>query len=115
VLTFAVVVFAFGLGLLALRPSFAGPLDSSERLFVALSPAPVLLTLAVPSLLGPRASNVVTAVGAVLSVVLVIAGSVLLFHRSRVDAGRDVRLLAALLLAAMPALMIGTVAVLFAL
>jgi hypothetical protein len=115
VITFAALFLLLGLGLIALRPSFAGPLDTLEWFFVGLSPVPVILSFVVPLFVARPLSDRATQIGVILSLVLLVGGVGLLVRRSLIDAGRDARLIAALLLAAMPALMVGLVALLFAL
>jgi hypothetical protein len=111
--------------LVILRLSSAGgPLDVRERLYLLASPVPSVLAFVLPGPIrqliegsgGTRPWVVaLTEVGGWLSLALVVAGAVLLWRRWTHGHAWDHRLLVGLVVAALPAFMIGLVALMYAL
>ena len=123
-LTFACLFLLVGLLLVAARSSTAGPLDQVERIYLAVAPLPAILTLVLPGIIHtPQAATPasrtlaaqVSVIGTWISVALTLALLLLLWRRSRRHLPWDVRILAAGLVAAMPVLMVGLIALLYAL
>jgi hypothetical protein len=120
VLTCVAVLIAFVA--IMVRGSAAGPLDATERLYLVAAPLPVVLALVLPSplsLLMQGSGNHVwgvwlNAVGGWLSLALILAGALLLGRRSGRQQAWDRRLLAGLMVAALPAVLIGLVALMYA-
>jgi hypothetical protein len=109
-------------GVLA-RGSAATALDPLERLYLLAAPVPALLTLVLPGivagLLGSRGEAREWALwlnraGSWLSLAGIAAGAVLLIRRSRQRRAWGRRLVLALLLAGLPAALIGLVALMYA-
>jgi hypothetical protein len=124
VLTFAYLFLAVGLLLIITRSSTAGPLDRAEKIYVAAAPLPVILTLVLPSMVHPPQPHsphdaslgaILSVIGTWLSVALTLTLLLLLWRRSRRHLPWDIRILAAGLVAAMPVLMVGLIALLYAL
>ena len=106
------------------RGSAAGPLTSLERLYLMAAPVPAVLAFVLPapiSQLMPGSGSSrpwgiwLSAVGGWLSLALILAGVVLLARRSGREDGWDRRLLVGLMVAALPAVLIGLVALMYAL
>ena len=104
------------------RGSSAGPLDVVERIYLAAAPIPAILALVLPGLLAAlmrdRGSSRewglwLTEAGGWLSLALLVAGAILLSRRSGQGKSWDGRLVIGLLVAALPALLIGLVALMY--
>jgi hypothetical protein len=120
-LTFVAVLI--GLLAIVVRGSTAGPLDTLERSYLVAAPLPVLLALVLPApisqLMQANGSSQewaawLNAVGGWLSLALILAGTLLLVRRSGRQQKWDRRLLIGLLAAALPAIMITLVALMYA-
>lgn len=105
-----------------LRGSASGSLTRAERGYLFATPLPFILTIMLPGPIallrkGSPAARAwglwLNGVGGCLSVVLVLLGLVLIGQRRTRGAGGDRRLTAGLILAAIPALLIGLVGLLF--
>ena len=99
-----------------------GALDRVEQLFLWMSPLPTILALVLPGVLAlsrPAGTQQVPwyvgldVAGGILSLVLLIAGVLLLLRRSRRQQPRDSRLSMGLIVAGLPAVLIGLVALLY--
>lgn len=121
VLTCVAVLIAF-VAIMA-RWSVAGPLDAPERLYLVAAPLPVVLALVLPSsisLLTQESGSLrawglwLSSVGGGLSLTLILAGALLLRRRSGRQQAWDRRLLVGLMVAALPAILIGLVALMYA-
>ena len=106
-----------------IRGSAAGPLDVAERFYLAAAPVPAVLALVLPGLVSQfaresgntRSSGLrLNEVGGWLSVALIVIGAVLLGRRSGRGLRWDRRLLIGLFVAALPAILIGLVALMYA-
>jgi hypothetical protein len=122
VLTFVLLIIA--LAMIVGRWPVAGPLDSVERLFLMAAPIPILLALVLPwpisELMRAQGSSRawglwLNEVGGWLSLVLTVAGALLLSRRSRQGRAWDRRVVIGVFVAALPALLIGLVALMYAL
>ena len=120
-LTFLIVVAV--LAALMIRGSAAGPLASVERLYLTVAPLPAVLALVLPGLVSQfvRESGSTRSwalrlneVGGWLSVALIVIGAMLLGRRSGRGLAWDHRLLIGLFVAALPAILIGLVALMYA-
>ena len=115
-LTLACFVLLLVLALAMVRSSAAGPLAAAERLYLVATPIPAVLVLVLPGVMGSREWGMwLTEVGGWLSVVLIVVGVLLLGRRSIRGEGWDRRLLVGLFVAALPVLLVGIVALMYAL
>jgi hypothetical protein len=111
--------------LVILKPNSArDPLDVRERLYLFASPVPSVLAFVLPGLLGQVMEGtgstrtwglVLAEVGGWLSLAMVVAGVALLWRRRTHGDAWDRRLVVGLVVAALPAFMIGVVALMYAL
>ncbi|HET7423681.1 MAG TPA: hypothetical protein VFJ92_08975 [Gemmatimonadales bacterium] len=120
-LTFLILLLVV-IGVLA-RGSPAGPLDPLERLYLLAAPVPTLLTLVLPGivagLLGSRGEARerglwLNRAGGWLSLAGIAAGALLLNRRSRRRRAWDRRLVIGLLLAALPAVLVALLGLMYA-
>jgi hypothetical protein len=120
-LTFSILLLVV-IGVLA-RGSPAGPLDPLERLYLLAAPVPTLLTLVLPGivagLLGSRGEARerglwLNRAGGWLSLAGIAAGALLLNRRSRRRRAWDRRLVIGLLLAALPAVLVALLGLMYA-
>jgi hypothetical protein len=123
-LVLTVILVIIALAVIVGRWPVAGPLDIPERLFLFAAPIPVLLVLVLPWPVGEfmRAQGSLrpwslwlNEVGGWLSLILAVAGAVLLGRRTRQGRAWDQRVVIAVFVAALPALLIGLVALMYAL
>ena len=101
----------------------AGQLDAVERIYLLAAPLPVVLSLVLPAPIrllsqggaAPRVWGVrLSEAGGWLSVALIVAGALLLIRRSGQRQPWDRRLIFGLEVAALPAVMVGLVALMYA-
>jgi hypothetical protein len=101
----------------------ASPLDVRERIYLWAAPLPVVLSLLLPAPLrllsqggaAPRAWGIrLSQAGGWLSVALIVAGTLLLMRRSGQRQPWDRRLVLGLVVAALPAVLVGLVALIYA-
>jgi len=125
VLTVTCLLVSIALVVILTRASAAAaPLDSVERLYLFASPVPVVVAFVLPGAIsslmdGPGSTRPwgvwLSAAGGWLSLAMVLSGVVLLARRQARDDGWDRRLLLGLLVAALPAVLIGLVVLMYAL
>jgi hypothetical protein len=117
------VIVLVALVMIMVRGSTAGPLDRLERFYLFAAPLPAILALVLPGpiaeLMRNRGSSRawglwLNAAGGWLSLALLVAGAMLLARRSLRDQEWDRRVLIGLFVAALPALLIGLVALMYA-
>ncbi len=122
-MTLTCLIVVAVLATIMIRGSAAGPLDTVERLYLAVAPVPALLALVLPGFVSQvmRGSGSTRSwglrlneVGGWLSVALIVIGAVLLGRRSGQGLPWDRRLLIGLFVAALPAILIGLVALMYA-
>ncbi len=113
-----------GLVVVALRPNAAGIRSRGERLYLWVSPLPPILTLIAPGLLAVFAtsnpslrqySDWLTMAGIWFSLGLSAIGAALLWRRVRRQETLDRLLVTGFMVAALPALLVGLIAALYAL
>jgi hypothetical protein len=105
------------------RGKAAGPLRAFERLYLMAAPVPVVLALVLPGFISMAMSGSgssrpwgvrLSVAGGWLSLALVLTGLLLLGRRSRHQQAWDRRLLVGMMLAALPAILIALVALMYA-
>lgn len=101
----------------------AGPLNTAERIYLVAAPIPAVLAFVAPGPInllmqgsaGARAWGVwLTKVGGWLSLALILVGTLLLVRRSGRRLQWDRRLLAGLMVAALPVVLMALVALMYA-
>ena len=112
------------LAVIMVRGSAVGSLDTPERLYLVVASIPAILALVLPSPIAGMMQDRESAnawglrlneVGGWLSLGLIVVGALLLSRRSRQGRGWDRRLLIGLFVAALPAILICLVALMYAL
>jgi O-antigen ligase len=105
------------------RGKAAGPLHASERLYLMAAPVPVVVAFVLPGFISMAMSGSgssrpwgvsLSVAGGWLSLALVLTGLLLLGLRSKRQQAWDRRLLVGLMLAALPAVLIALVALMYA-
>jgi hypothetical protein len=123
VLVLTCVIVLLVLVLTMARGAAAAPLDRLEAIYLAAAPLPAILALILPGVVAallqdPGSSREwrlwLTKVGGWLSLALIVAGVLLLSRRSSQGKRWDRRLLVGVFVAAMPALLIGLVVLMYA-
>ena len=119
----AIVIGLLALAAIVFLHSAGTPLTAVERLYLSAAPLPVVLALVIPSVLtlwldGTDAtrnwSGRLSAIGGWLSLGLLIAGALVLRRRTTRGETWPRRLIAAVLVAMLPAVMIGLIALFYA-